>query len=99
MTITETAQKRVRSILGEKEYLRIKIAGGGCSGHRIGLEKEQKKEIDDVEVLKDILTDPISAEFLNEAVLDWTDDSFQSEFKFDIPNTYSCGCGSSFQFK
>ena len=71
MTITETAQKRIQNILGEMEYLRIKIAGGGCSGYRIDLEKERKKEIDDVEVMKDILTDPISAEFLNEAVLDW----------------------------
>ena len=79
MTITETAQKRIKDILKEKEYLRIKIAGGGCSGYRIGLEKEQKKETD--------------------AVLDWKEDSFQPEFKFDIPNTFSCGCGSSFQFK
>ena len=61
--------------------------------------KEQKREPDDVEVMKNIITDPTSAEFLNDAVLDWTDDSFQPEFKCDIPNTSSCGCGSSFQFK
>ena len=99
MTITETAQKRIQNILGEMEYLRIKIAGGGCSGYRIGLEKEQKREPADVEGMKNIITDPTSAEFLNDAVLDGTDDSFQPEFKFDIPNTFSCGCGSSFQFK
>ena len=99
MTITETAQKRIKDILKEKEYLRIKIAGGGWSGYRIGLEKEQTKETDDVEVMENTLIDSTSAEFLNDAVLDWKEDSFQPEFKFDIPNRFSCGCGSSYQFK
>jgi len=99
MTITETAQKKITNILKGDGYLRVKIAGGGCSGYRIGLEKDQKKEDDDVELMKDIITDSISVGFLTDAVLDWKDDPFNPEFKFNIPNTYSCGCGSSFQFK
>ena len=99
MIITETAQKKITNILNGDGYLRVKIAGGGCSGYQIGLEKEQKKETDDVEVTETVVMDTTSAEFLNEAVLDWKDDPFNPEFKFDIPNTFSCGCGSSFQFK
>ena len=36
------------------------------------------------------------AEYLSKATLDWTDDAFSPTFKFDIPNTKSCGCGNSF---
>jgi|TARA_R110000824_G_scaffold94325_3_gene227673 iron-sulfur cluster assembly accessory protein len=99
MIITQKATEKISSVLEGKGYLRVTIAGGGCSGYRIGLEKEKKKEIDDEEVSDQVLIDTISAALLSEAVLDWNDDPFKPEFKFDIPNTTSCGCGSSFQPK
>ena len=98
MIITEKATEKIEGTLSREEYLRVKIVGGGCSGYRIGLEKEMNKEVEDVLMTEKILCDPTSVEFLTEATLDWKDDLFQPTFKVDIPNTYSCGCGSSFQF-
>jgi Fe-S cluster assembly iron-binding protein IscA len=46
MIITQKAEEKIKELLNKEEYLRVKIAGGGCSGYRIGLEKETNREAD-----------------------------------------------------
>ena len=96
MIITQKAEEKIKELLNKEEYLRVKIAGGGCSGYRIGLEKETNREVDDVMMMDKILFDPISGELLTKATLDWNNDAFTPTFHWDIPNTRSCGCGISF---
>ena len=55
MIITQKAEKKIKELLNKEEYLRVKIAGGGCSGYRIGLEKEMNREVDDVMMMDKIL--------------------------------------------
>lgn len=44
-----------------------------------------------------VRVDPISANYLNNAVLDYQSDPFNSKFVINNPNaTTTCGCGSSF---
>tara|TARA_B100000809_G_C15122756_1_gene524974 strand:+ start:109 stop:426 length:318 start_codon:yes stop_codon:yes gene_type:complete len=101
MKISTLAQERIDQTLADTENLRVSVDGGGCSGYRIGLKKEnsEEKKENDVWVTHNVLIDNISEGYLTTATLKWTTDEFQPTFKFDIPNTYSCGCGGSFQFE
>ena len=95
MIVTEKAQQRIDKTLSDKESLRVSVNGGGCSGYLINLKKETNS--DGIWITHNVLTDSISEEFLTGATLDWDDDPFQPTFKFNIPDTHSCGCGNSFQ--
>jgi iron-sulfur cluster assembly accessory protein len=99
MNVTDSARERIKATLNGEGYLRVSISGGGCSGFRVALDKEPSEKPNDVRVTETVLCDPTSAEYLTEATLDWKDDPFSPTFKFNIPDTYSCGCGSSFQFE
>ena len=98
MKISTLAQERIDQTLADTENLRVSVEGGGCSGYRVGLKKEnsEEKKEEDVWVTHNVLIDTISEGYLITATLEWTNDEFQPTFKFDIPNTKSCGCGNSF---
>tara|TARA_R100000656_G_scaffold116620_1_gene89768 strand:+ start:32 stop:337 length:306 start_codon:yes stop_codon:yes gene_type:complete len=99
MTITPTAAKKIEETLIDSEYLRIEVNGGGCSGFMVGLTKTNGHEENDIFLSENVVMDTTSAEYLTHATLEWIDDPFASTFKFDIPNTKSCGCGNSFQLE
>ena len=96
MNITNSAEKRIDQTLANAEYLRVEVNGGGCSGFTVGLSKTDGASESDIFLKSNVVIDPISEGYLSEATLDWTDDAFSPTFKFDIPNTKSCGCGNSF---
>ena len=96
MNITPSAEKKIEQTLNDSEYLRVEVNGGGCSGFTVGLSKTDGANESDIWLNGNLVIDSISAEYLSKATLDWTDDSFSPTFKFDIPNTKSCGCGNSF---
>jgi len=96
MNVTDSARERIKATLNGEGYLRVSISGGGCSGFRVALDKEPSEKPNDVRVTETVLCDPTSAEYLSLAALDWVDDPFSPAFKFNIPNTKSCGCGNSF---
>ena len=99
MNITQTAAKKIEETLIDSEYLRIEVNGGGCSGFMVGLTKTNGREESDILLSENVVMDTTSAEYLTHATLEWIDDPFASTFKFDIPNTKSCGCGNSFQLE
>ncbi len=96
MNITPSADQQISHILTDSEFLRIEVNGGGCSGFTVGLSKINGVEENDTLLASNIVIDPTSEEYLSRATLDWTNEAFSPTFKFDIPNTKSCGCGSSF---
>jgi len=99
MDITTGAVERIKQTLSETEYLRVEVNGGGCSGFTVGLSKTGGVSESDLLLNEKVIIDPTSAEYLSLATLDWVDDPFSPAFKFDIPNTKSCGCGNSFTLK
>ena len=96
MNITPSADQQIGHILTDSEFLRIEVNGGGCSGFTVGLSKTDGVEENDTLLASNVVIDPTSEGYLSGATLDWTNDAFSPTFKFDIPNTKSCGCGNSF---
>lgn len=107
ITLTEKAADEVRRVkeeqnFGEDLFLRIGVAGGGCSGfsYTLGFDKEfdgtkdSKYDMHGV----DVVVDKKSALYLDGTTVDWYDGLEKRGFTFDNPNAVkSCGCGSSFQ--
>jgi iron-sulfur cluster assembly protein len=103
---TDTALRRVRSLLAEKPegWFRVAIRGGGCSGLSYFLdvveapgEKDKKFEhvVDGAPVR--VCIDHKSYLFLVGVRIDYTTDLVKQGFTFENPNAKrSCSCGESF---
>jgi iron-sulfur cluster assembly protein len=102
--LTASAVNAVKRFIdsSEKEIagLRIRIAGGGCSGYQYAMRLEA--EIAEDDVVKEcsgvtMLIDKESQGLLNGVIVDFIDTMEGSGFKFENPNaTGSCSCGKSF---
>ncbi len=106
VTLTEKAAKEVQRVMQEgnypaETYLRVGVAGGGCSGFQYSLTFANA--IDDT---ADIVTehhgvkvavDKKSDLFLDGTKLDFYDGLEKRGFTCENPNAVkSCGCGNSF---
>ena len=81
------------------QALRVAVEGGGCSGFQYEIALDEPKE-DDL-VLEGngqkVIVDAISLPFLENAVIDFTQELIGARFVIENPNaTSSCGCGTSF---
>jgi len=105
--LTERAAKEVKQIMQEQEmspettYLRVGVAGGGCSGfmYNFNLEEEYDEANDSLheqDGLK-IVVDRKSALYLDGTEVDFHEDLNRRGFVFNNPNAVkSCGCNQSF---
>ncbi len=116
VTLTETAANKVKELIQRQDpetgkplgslddtYLRMYVAGGGCSGFRYGLALDRNVHQDDdvvqVHGLK-ILVDGNSKEYLDGSSVDYAESVAGSGFLVSNPNNWStCGCGQSFNPK
>ena len=84
---------------GEVKALRVAVDGGGCSGFQYDIRFDQPAD-DDLILERDgqrVLIDPVSLPFLQNAVIDFSDELIGARFVIDNPNaSSSCGCGISF---
>lgn len=103
LTITEKAQKRIKSILDEEGsnlFIRAFVQGGGCSGFQYGFTIDETKNEDDFEIPVGnflVLIDALSMQYLQGSKIDYKEDLMSSQFVIENPNVSSqCGCGSSF---
>jgi iron-sulfur cluster assembly accessory protein len=102
--LTKTAAVKVKSLLeqeGREDLsLRVAVQPGGCSGLRYQLFFDERSI--DGDVVKDfggvnVVTDRMSAPYLNGATIDFVDTIEKQGFTIDNPNaTGSCACGDSF---
>ena len=89
----------VNSENDERLCLRVAVKGGGCSGfqYEILLDKPQD---DDLVLTKDgqsVLIDEISLPFLQDSIIDYTEELIGARFIVLNPNAKStCGCSMSF---
>jgi iron-sulfur cluster assembly protein len=104
--LTENAAKQVKKFreenqLTDNQFLRIGVAGGGCSGFNYTLNfddnydaaADSKYEYHGVSVV----VDKKSALYLDGTTIDWYHSIEKQGFTFDNPNAQkTCGCGSSF---
>lgn len=104
INITDSALTKIADLLAEENNPNIKlrtfVQGGGCSGFSYGFTFDEEQNEDDFVVDKDgviILVDSMSMQYLQDAVIDYTEDISGSQFSIKNPNAQStCGCGSSF---
>ena len=102
--ITEAAATKIASIIADESdptlKLRIFVQGGGCSGFQYGFTLDNEQSEDDFEITAgeiSVLVDGMSAQYLENANIDYESSLMGSNFKITNPNAKAtCGCGSSF---
>ncbi|MBK9140298.1 MAG: iron-sulfur cluster insertion protein ErpA [Verrucomicrobia bacterium] len=103
--LTENAAAEVRAMLAKDpanagKTLRVYIEGGGCSGLQYGMVFDERRDGDLAaeQFGVAVLVDPVSAEYVRGAVVDFSDSLTGGGFKITNPNArQSCGCGKSFE--
>jgi iron-sulfur cluster assembly accessory protein len=103
VVMTERAARRIGQILKNEpagSMLRVSVEGGGCSGFQYRFDFVAAKADDDLVLARNgatVLVDPVSAQYMAGAEIDYVDDLIGSSFKINNPiATSSCGCGTSF---
>ena len=100
--VTDRAFARLAEIAeatGDARPLRVAVEGGGCSGFQYDIKLDEAAP-DDLVIEKGgvkVLVDSVSLPFLENAVIDFTEELIGARFVVQNPNaTSSCGCGTSF---
>lgn len=103
ITLTEPAASKLKELLASQEEskrnLRIKVAGGGCSGfqYQLVFDGIKKGDVISEHFGVKVLCDPKSYLYLNGSTVDFVDGLMGSGFQLDNPNAKgTCGCGQSF---
>ena len=104
LIFTDAAAGKVGELIREEANpnlkLRVFVSGGGCSGFQYGFTFDEKIEDGDFCVEKrgvQLLVDPMSAQYLMGAEIDYQENAEGAQFVIKNPNaTSTCGCGSSF---
>ena len=102
---SESAKNRITELLkneNEGAFLRVGVAGGGCSGFQyvFGIHDE----LDDDDFINEweggsLVVDNVSMEYMKGATLDYIREVSGEYFKVDNPGATSyCGCGTSFNY-
>lgn len=99
--VTERAFARLAEIGAgaDGKALRVAVEGGGCSGFQYVIRLDDA-DGDDI-VLEGngekVVVDKVSLPFLENAVIDFSDELIGARFTIENPNaSSSCGCGTSF---
>ena len=102
--LTDLAADKVKELIeaeGEPELaLRVAVRPGGCSGFSYEMFFDSEFADDDLKIQFgdiNVVSDPMSAQLLDGATLDFKDGLMGAGFAIDNPNaSRTCGCGSSF---
>jgi iron-sulfur cluster assembly protein len=104
VTMTDSAAEKIKGLLerqGQAGYgLRLKVAGGGCSGlmYKLSFEEAPRDEDNTIELRGvKLFVDLKSALYLTGSELDFDDGLMGTGFQIKNPNAKNqCGCGESF---
>ena len=104
ITLTDTAATKVKTLIDDEGdqnlALRVAVRPGGCSGFSYEMFFDTERADDDVFTefgAVRVGVDPMSAQLLQGATLDYKDGLMEAGFAIDNPNAQrTCGCGQSF---
>src|ERR1700686_92387 len=104
LVFTDAAAGKGGELIGEEANpalkLRVFVSGGGCSGFQYGFTFDEKVEDGDFCIENQgvqLLVDPMSAQYLMGAEIDYKEHLQGAQFVIRNPNAKTtCGCGSSF---
>ncbi|MBK0326796.1 iron-sulfur cluster assembly accessory protein [Rhodobacteraceae bacterium F11138] len=99
--VTDRAFARLAEIgaADQGQALRVAVEGGGCSGfqYEIALDRPSDDDLVLEGQGQKVVVDTVSLPFLENAVIDFTDELIGARFVIENPNaSSSCGCGTSF---
>ena len=99
--VTERAFARLAEIgaATQGQALRVAVEGGGCSGfqYEIALDTPGAEDLVLEGQGQKVVVDAVSLPFLENAVIDFTEELIGARFVIENTNaTSSCGCGTSF---
>ncbi|MBQ4824780.1 iron-sulfur cluster assembly accessory protein [Leisingera sp. M527] len=99
--VTDRAFARLAEIgaADQGQALRVAVEGGGCSGfqYEIALDEAKPEDLVLEGQGEKVVVDTVSLPFLENAVIDFTEELIGARFTIENPNaTSSCGCGTSF---
>ena len=80
--------------------MRVYVEQGGCSGKQYGMVFDEQRAGDLIAAMHgvSVLVDPVSADHIRGAMVDFSDSLTGGGFKISNPNArQSCGCGKSFE--
>ena len=96
---TDNAIKQINHLLSQKDnkdFFRIAIKGGGCSGFKYDFSFDKNPNKEDLK-FNNILIDKASADLLKGSEVDFVSELIGDSFKISNPQSKSsCGCGVSF---
>ena len=104
ITLTDKASVKVKELMDaegvDELALRVAVRPGGCSGYSYEMFFDSEiAEDDHAETYGPVkvVVDPMSAQLLTGATLDYKDGLQGAGFAIDNPNAQkTCGCGQSF---
>ncbi|MCY4260280.1 MAG: iron-sulfur cluster assembly accessory protein [Rhodobacteraceae bacterium] len=100
--VSERAFERLAEINADRDTLRclrVAVKGGGCSGFQYEITFDDPTDDDTVLRKNDqaVLIDSVSMPFLENAVIDFSEELIGARFVVNNPNAKStCGCSLSF---
>ena len=102
--LNPSAVTKLKELIAEENNpalkLRVFVQGGGCSGMQYGFSFDEESHDDDFSMECDgvsLLVDSMSAQYLQNAKINYKEDTMGASFSIDNPQAVtSCGCGSSF---
>ena len=99
--VTPRAFERLSEIgaAEQGQALRVAVEGGGCSGfqYEIKLDAPSAEDLVLEGSGEKVVVDSMSLPFLENAVIDFSEELIGARFTIENPNaTSSCGCGTSF---
>jgi iron-sulfur cluster assembly accessory protein len=99
--VTDRAFARLAEIgaADDGKALRVAVEGGGCSGfqYEIALDAPGSDDLVLEGLGQKVVVDTVSLPFLENAVIDFTEELIGARFVIENPNaSSSCGCGTSF---
>lgn len=106
ITLTDRAACELKELMIQENktnaYLRVWVAGGGCSGLQYGMALDDGEPEDGDQTFENdgvrVLVDDLSLRYMVGSTVDYVDHPMGGGFKIENPMaTKSCGCGSSFQ--
>ena len=96
---TDRAKKQIEKIVSEdqtKNFFRITVKGGGCSGFKYDFSFDNKINKEDILFGKAII-DSTSLNIISGSVVDFKKEMIGESFVITNPKaSSSCGCGLSF---
>ena len=86
IAVTNSAMDKVADLLAANEgvsAVRVYVYGGGCSGMQHSMTFSDAKGDRDIEIAPNLLIDPVAAQFMDGATIDYTNDGFHETFVFN----------------